>query len=53
MIKNLCNNSEIDAYFPILRNICIADDAMNPENAKRNLAFTAQQVFRIIDKFMK
>ena len=49
----ICNNNEIDAYFPILRNICISDDAMNPENAKRNLAFTAQQVFRIIDKFMK
>jgi glycerate kinase len=49
----LCNNSEIDAYFPILRNICTTNDAMNPENAKRNLAFTAQQVFRIIDKFMK
>lgn len=49
----LCNSSEIDAYFPVLCNINTADEAMNPENAKRNLSLTAQQVFRVIDKFMK
>ncbi len=43
-----CNKAGIDAYFPILRNICTLEDAMNPEQARRNLADTAEQVFRLL-----
>lgn len=51
IVKNgaeLCNSNGIDAFFPILRNITILEDALNPENAKKNLADTAEQVFRLI-----
>jgi len=43
-----CNTCGIDAYFPILREICTLEDAMNMENAFGNLADTAEQVFRLI-----
>ena len=42
----LCNENGIDAYFPILRNIVTLEEAMEPENAKANMADTAEQVFR-------
>ena len=47
----LCNGHGIDAFFPILRTPCSLEDAMNVENAKRNLADTAEQVFRMIKTF--
>ena len=43
----ICNHHGIDAYFPILRSITTAEEAMKPETAKRNLADTVEQVFRI------
>ncbi|MCI9068454.1 MAG: glycerate kinase [Lachnospiraceae bacterium] len=43
-----CNKAGIDAYFPILRSICTLEDAMNPEQARQNLADTAEQVFRLL-----
>lgn len=43
-----CNESGIDAFFPILRNIVTLEEAMDLENAKSNLADTAEQVFRLI-----
>ena len=43
----ICNQHGIDAYFPILRSITSAEDAMNPDIAKKNLADTAEQVFRL------
>lgn len=43
----LCNNHGIDAFFPILRTVTSAAEALNPENAYQNLAATAYQVFRI------
>lgn len=43
-----CNEAGIDAYFPILRNVCTLEDAMNPEQARRNLEDTAEQVFRLL-----
>ena len=43
-----CNQNGIDAFFPILRSIVTLEDAMKPENAKANLADTAEQVFRLI-----
>lgn len=42
-----CNEKGIDAFFPILRRVVTLDEAMNPENAKKNLTDTAEQVFRL------
>lgn len=42
-----CNDIGIDAYFPIVRNVCTLEEAMNPKNAKRNLTDTVEQVFRL------
>ena len=47
----LINEHGIDAYFPILHSICTIDEAMNPDNASRNLSDTAEQVFRLIKTF--
>lgn len=44
-----CNQKGIDAFFPILRGICTLEQAMQPENAKRNLSDTAEQVFRLLN----
>ena len=43
-----CNNHGIDAFFPIIRGITTLDEALNKENAVKNLCATAYQVFRII-----
>lgn len=45
-----CNQYGIDAYFPILRTITTIEEAMNSENAKRNLSDTAEQVYRLYRK---
>ena len=42
-----CNGHGIDAFFPILRGITRLEEAMKNENAKRNLADTAEQVYRL------
>ena len=42
-----CNRAGIDAFFPILRGICTLEEAMDPDNARRNLTDTAEQVFRL------
>lgn len=42
-----CNGAGIDAFFPILRGVCTLEEAMDPDNARRNLADTAEQVFRL------
>lgn len=42
-----CNCNGIDAFFPILRGIMTLEEAMEPENAKNNMADTAEQVFRL------
>lgn len=44
----VCNDYGIDAYFPILRGVVTLDEALNTQNAYRNLKNTAQQVFRLI-----
>ena len=44
----LCNKNGIDAFFPVLRNICTSEQAMDKTNAFNNLADTAEQVFRLI-----
>lgn len=43
-----CNEEGIHAFFPILRRITTLEDAMDAENARRNLMETVEQVFRLI-----
>jgi len=49
----LCNQNGIDAYFPVLRAVSTLEQAMDRTNAYRNLADTAEQVFRTIKLFSK
>ncbi len=42
------NECGIDAYFPILRNVCSLEEAMNEKVAADNLSDTAEQVFRAL-----
>lgn len=44
----ICNQYGIDAFFPILRTATSLKDAMNPENARKNMVCTVEQVFRLI-----
>ena len=43
-----CNDYGIDAFFPIVRGAVTMEEAMDKENAFRNMADTAEQVFRLI-----
>lgn len=42
----VCNHQGIDAFFPVVRGITTLEEAMKKENAAKNLADTAEQVFR-------
>lgn len=44
-----CNRNGIDAFFPIIREICTLDKAMEKDYAAENLASTAEQVFRLLN----
>lgn len=44
----LCNSHGIDAFFPIIKRPCTKEEAMDLENAHKNLRDTAVQVFRLI-----
>ena len=44
----VCNEYGIDAFFPIVRKPCTLAEAMNVDNAYKNLKDTAEQVFRLI-----
>jgi len=44
----LCNEHGIDAFFPILRKITTLDEALDAQNAYKNLFDTAKQVFRLV-----
>ena len=46
-----CNEHGIDAFFPIVRKPCTLDEAMNIDNAYKNLKDTAYQVFRLIKTY--
>lgn len=48
-----CNQNGIDAFFPILRNVVTREEAMQAENARRNMTDTAEQVFRLIKAMEK
>lgn len=43
-----CCQSGISAFFPIVRGVTSLSAAMEPENAKRNMADTAEQIFRVV-----
>ena len=43
-----CNNHGIKAFFPILREICTLEKAMDKDYARVNLEKTAEQVFRLM-----
>ncbi|MCC8138162.1 MAG: glycerate kinase [Clostridiales bacterium] len=43
-----CNAAGIDAFFPILRNVCTLEEAMDPQIAKENMTRTVEQVFRLL-----
>jgi glycerate kinase len=49
----LCNEKGIDAFFPVLRQVSSAEEAMDSANAASNLADTAEQVFRTIKTFRR
>ena len=43
-----CNEEGIDAFFPIVRGVTTLEEAMNPVNARKNMAATVEQVFRML-----
>ncbi len=43
-----CNRAGIDAFFPILREVCSLEQAMDSQNAYSNMVDTCEQVFRLI-----
>ena len=49
----LTNENGIDAFFPIVRGAVSLEDAMNTENAAKNLKMTAEQAFRLVRTFLK
>jgi glycerate kinase len=48
----ICNEHGIDAFFPILRNVVTLDEACNPENTRKNMTATVEQVFRLIQCYL-
>ena len=48
-----CNKNGIDAFFPILRAPSTLQEAMDIDNAMKNLTDTAEQAFRVIKTFSK
>ncbi len=44
----IINDYGIDAFFPILRGVVTLEDALNKENAYKNLKATAYQVMRLL-----
>lgn len=45
-----CNEEGIDAYFSIVNGAISLEEAMNKENAKKNMKLTVYQVFCLINK---
>lgn len=43
-----CNEAGIDAFFPIVRGVTTLEDAMNKENARKNMAAATEQAFRLL-----
>lgn len=49
----VCNESEIDALFSIVKGPMSLKEAMEPDTAKANLSDTAEQVYRLIQSCRK
>lgn len=49
----ICNEHGIDAFFPILRAPCTLAEAMDINNAHKNLRETSEQVFKLVKTFKK
>ena len=43
----ICNEYGIDAYFPVLQQVCDLETALDPKNAYKNIKTTALQMFRL------
>ena len=43
-----CHEEGIDAIFPIVRGVTTLEEAMDPENARRNMELSVEQVFRLL-----
>ena len=46
----VCNEHGIDAFFTILRTVTTLNDAMDSENARKNMVSAVEQVFRMINQ---
>ena len=44
----VCNEQGIDAFFPIVRGATSLEEALDPQNAYKNLTAAAYQVFRLL-----
>jgi glycerate kinase len=44
----VCNSHGIDCFFPILREVCSLEDAMDSQKAYKNMISAVEQVFRLI-----
>lgn len=44
-----CNDEGIDAFFSCLRKVCSIDEALNKNNAYKNLVETSEQLFNLIN----
>lgn len=44
----VCNEHGIDAFFPVLRSVTTLEEALDANNAYKNLSATACQVFRLL-----
>ncbi|MBE6607733.1 MAG: glycerate kinase [Ruminococcaceae bacterium] len=49
----LCNESGISAFFPIVKKPCTLSEAMDFENACKNMSDSTEQIFRLIGAFVK
>lgn len=47
----VCNEHGIDAFFPIVRGVSTLDEAMDSENARKNMVDSVEQVFRLVKRF--
>ncbi len=48
-----CNEHGIDAYFPILQGVSTLEEAMDGENARKNMTATVTQAFLLLSRAMK
>ena len=44
----VCNEHGIDAFFPVVRGVTTLEEALDTDNAYKNLSAAAYQVFRLL-----